>query len=59
MNLKIIKELTLLILFSLVGSVFAQTNEVSKTLSDSFSLIKDGSNASAYRLQMSDDSPDQ
>ncbi len=59
MNLKIIKELTLLILFSLVGSVFAQTNEVSKTLSDSFSLIKDENNASAYRLQMSDDSPDQ
>jgi hypothetical protein len=59
MNLKIIKGLTLLILFSLVGSVLAQTNEVSKTLSDSFSLIKDENNASAYRLQMSDDSPDQ
>ena len=39
-------------------TAFAQTNKVTKTLDDSLLAIKDESNASAYALQMSDDSPD-
>lgn len=51
-----------LVIFSLLAlmslTTFAQTNEVTKNLSDSLLAIKDASNASAYTLQMSDDSPE-
>lgn len=36
----------------------AQTNEITKSLSDSLQAIKNENNASAYSLQMSEDSPE-